>query len=533
MKDAAQSVLSHPAAAGALSTEGAQPLLHSLPEKLPWWAVSAALHALMVLLMGLTCVCIDTPTLDDSIVICNDCYHSRPKIDDYKRPEVDTVALNTDSRTVSDTTVRDLPRTQLVIDEAFEKSNDHEISDLINHESEYGGSGNFGSTFEDLIGVAGTSSVGTGWGSGGGDGQGNGAGYGNGNGLEPFGNRTGGGHGSGIISSCAPGCTERAMSWLASHQEPDGHWDAIKYGAFRKTDTAVTSLALLTFLGAGHTEKAGLFHDNVKRAVTWLKLHQQANGLIFDQTDAGEHRGIGYPMAMATLAMAEAAGMGNVPDTRAVAQKAVDYCFAHQSGQGSEKGGWRYHAGQTGDTSVSGWYIMALKSAKIANLHVEHSAFEGAINFLDSVEVHDADGTSHYAYRPGEEHADSTHRMSAIGNLGRIFMGAPKEPLRANVEKFVARGGVPEWTPGKVDLYYWYYGALCTFQMDGDVWKKWNDGMVPALAKSQIKTGDEMGSWPIEGAYADEWGRVGQTALAGMCLEVYYRYRQVNAPETK
>jgi hypothetical protein len=457
-------------------------------------------------------------------------------VNEYERPHEDSYVPVTGGWTTPPPEPIQTLNDRFESEDAFGNPDAHIMFDIAGKDSEAGGSGNYGTSMEDIVGVGGTSNIGTGWGWAGGDGNGTGADYGNGMGT--FGDRNGGGRVLMVQKRCycAGSIIEKvdhALIWLADHQEPDGHWDAMKYGAFRKTDTAITSLALLTFFGAGHTERVGKYKDNVKRAVTWLKLHQQASGLIFDQTDAGEHRGIGYPMAMATLAMAEAAGMANVADTRVSAQKAVDYCLAHQSGVGSDKHGWRYNPGQSGDTSVTGWYIMALKSAKIANLHVDPAAFQGALNFLDSVEVHDADGASHYAYRPGEEHPDGTHRMSAIGTLGRIFMGTPKETQRPTVEKFVALGGVPEWTPGKVDLYYWYYGALCTFQMDGDVWKRWNAGMVPALANSQIKSGDDAGSWPVEGAYADEWGRVGQTALAGMCLEVYYRYRQVNASEAK
>jgi len=48
--------------------------------------------------------------------------------------------------------------------------------------------------------------------------------------------------------------------------------------------------------------------------------------------------------------------------------------------------------------------------------------------------------------------------------------------------------------------------------------------MKKTLCESQAKGGDEDGSWEPVGAYAKNWGRVGQTALCILCLEVYYRY---------
>jgi hypothetical protein len=39
-----------------------------------------------------------------------------------------------------------------------------------------------------------------------------------------------------------------------------------------------------------------------------------------------------------------------------------------------------------------------------------------------------------------------------------------------------------------------------------------------------VRQGDDAGSWEPKGPYSNEWGRVGQTALSALCLEVYYRY---------
>src|SRR5436190_4773178 len=96
--------------------------------------------------------------------------------------------------------------------------------------------------------------------------------------------------------------------------------------------------------------------------------------------------------------------MGNIQDTKIAAQKAIDYCTEiHQAGEGSDKNGWRYAPKSEGDLSVSGWFIMALKSAKVAGLKVPAASLDGAIKFLDSVEVKEAPGVaysaSHYKYQ--------------------------------------------------------------------------------------------------------------------------------------
>ena len=319
-----------------------------------------------------------------------------------------------------------------------------------------------------------------------------------------------------------------ALQWLAWHQEPDGHWDAVKNGAANKNDTAVTALALLAFLGAGNSEKVGAFKINVKKAVAWLQCKQAADGCIWDTTDDGAtHRKLGYPHAFGAIALAEAAGMGNVPSTRAAAQKAIDYSTQIQQ---SASGGWRYAAGSAGDLSVTGWYIMALKSAKVAGLKVPASSFDAAIQFLDSVEIKstgvDGNPVAHYKYMPDDEHAASAHRMTAIGTLARQYLGWNRDDLQASVEWFVKKGGVP--TAGangeSVDLYYWFHGTLCCFQQGGELWQKWRDGLHNTLFSTQCRTGADAGSWNPTGEYSSEWGRVGQTALSALLLELRCSY---------
>src|SRR5206468_4795279 len=95
-----------------------------------------------------------------------------------------------------------------------------------------GGGGTGGMGMEDVVGIGGAASKGTGGGWGGGDGTGVGVGTGAGRGS--FGNRNGGGrrlmvkrHGG---SKATENAVDKALEWLAYHQEADGHWDSVKYG---------------------------------------------------------------------------------------------------------------------------------------------------------------------------------------------------------------------------------------------------------------------------------------------------------------
>jgi len=65
-----------------------------------------------------------------------------------------------------------------------------------------------------------------------------------------------------------------------------------------------------------------------------------------------------------------------------------------------------------------------------------------------------------------------------------------------------------------------------------DYWEKWNGSMKTSLLSMQVKEGtfaENKGSWNFEAdKYGAAWGRVGETALGCLMLEVYYRYESTH-----
>jgi hypothetical protein len=532
--------------------------------QLPWWAVSVALHALSVLLISLLSMSIGATPPEEMIVQTTVIEKPPLVITDEPPPQgehpsgVPFPVRGTDPNATESMPVvlPDGVREMCALGEQFITNNPDRrdtqsafgnldarlfLADSGCDELPGGGGGGGLGLDSELLGAGTGGCTGTGTGWYGGDGSGLGPDKGPGRGT--FGRPDGGGRTKMVGRFCDPPLVGRyqpelrvtnALLWLARHQDPDGHWDTRKYESQQQTDTACTGLALLAFLGAGHTERVGNHKETVRKGVAWLKSKQNAEGLVFDSTDAGGHRGVGYPHAIAAMALAEAAGMAGkmrAPDTFAAAQKAVDYAVkVHQRGD-YDKLGWRYKPQDAGDLSVTGWYVMLLKSAKIAGLNVPTESFLGALKFLDRVEKKGQGGDKGYGaasvfwYQPENEHGETAHRLTAIGTLARQFLGAQPAETEANVAWYVEKGGLPDgWSAEKTDLYYWYYGTMSTFLQQGDSWKKWNAAMLRTLGDNQRKDGDEKGSWDPIGAFAGEWGRVGQTALACLCLEVYYRY---------
>ncbi|HUS39732.1 MAG TPA: hypothetical protein VMX74_09795, partial [Pirellulales bacterium] len=112
---------------------------------------------------------------------------------------------------------------------------------------------------------------------------------------------------------------------------------------------------------------------------------------------------------------------------------------------------------------------------------------------------------------------------TAIGLLCRNYLGVSKDDggLKAGVRALSNRGGESG------NMYYNYYASMVMYQNDGPdggMWKKWNGVMRDTLVNSQVKDGKEKGSWYFAGGHGSAGGRLYNTCLCAMTLEVYYRY---------
>ncbi|MCX7806075.1 MAG: hypothetical protein N3A38_12915, partial [Planctomycetota bacterium] len=235
-------------------------------------------------------------------------------------------------------------------------------------------------------------------------------------------------------------------------------------------------------------------------------------------------------------------GMARVPDTGRAAQKAID--FAQQAQH--EYAAWDYSPNPDtngrNDSSVSGWNVMALKSAKIGGLKVDHKGFAGAIAWLDAGQDLTGAKDAGSDYEGGKMAYAGTLQVPNKGNgsiavtasaaMQRLFMGWKPDDPAVRGPANIFRKHLPKWDKdakgtyvGTLNFYYWYYATLVMFQVGGDHWRDWNEAMKQALIPNQRRGGDEDGSWdPVGGGGIPHGGRVMSTALGCLCLEVYYRY---------
>jgi hypothetical protein len=320
------------------------------------------------------------------------------------------------------------------------------------------------------------------------------------------------------------------LEWLAKLQKEDGAWDYVDYEVDAKYKAeapahrvGLAGLALLAYLGAGHTHKDdGPFKDNVEKLLLFILKQQNLQG---------QFPGTLYTQGICTMALAEAYGLTADTTLYEPTRRAIEAICAAQT----ESGGWDYgfrSDRNRGDTSVTGWQIMALKSAKKVGIEFPEQVYTKAVEFITGI-AHD-DGAIGYSNLDAWR---STPALTAAGLNALLFTGVEQADPRIQKAVGVLLANLPRtpkqqaqgWGPG-ADFYFWYHGSMALSRLGGPDWKIWNERAKEVLLALQDKQGDpaaggQPGSWHLAGdPWSDRTGRLFVTTLALLALEVYYRY---------
>ncbi|MDB5391595.1 MAG: hypothetical protein JWM11_7241 [Planctomycetaceae bacterium] len=306
---------------------------------------------------------------------------------------------------------------------------------------------------------------------------------------------------------------EAGLKWLVKHQRPDGSW-SFKHGPDEPGNldnpTGATGLALLTFLGGGHTHKVGDYSKVVADGLKFLMNQMQMTAAGGDLRGPG---GTMYSQGICAIALCEAYAISQDKSLRTPAEATVKFIINAQDAKG---GGWRYQPGQPGDTSVLGWQVMALTSARMASIAIPEKTLNRVTAFLNSVQTNDGANYGYEAQGVGPA-------TSAIGTLCRMSLGwTPKEARLVKGVEFLGKTG-----PQPDNMYYNYYATQVMHHWGGEPWVKWNNALRDHIVKSQEKGGPAVGSWkpPMGGDHGDKaGGRHYRTCMSILTLEVYYRH---------
>jgi hypothetical protein len=335
-----------------------------------------------------------------------------------------------------------------------------------------------------------------------------------------------------------------ALAYLASIQQSDGSWSAAASGAGRETltlnenrhgtggkaDTAITGLALLAFMGDGHTHQTGKYQANVISGLEYLIASQLPSGDLSGPKQVGSQPDVKYARmyshGISLLALAEAYAITQDTRLQPSVIRGANYTLQAQN---PRTGGWRYFARQTddpGDTSQFGWQAMAIQSCRRGGLQVDPQVISRMHSFLDSVSVGRHRGLAVYRPIPNQQ---PTPAMTAEAFASRALLGNGWDASAQREATAYLLQNLPG--QGEENLYYYYYATLALFQQQGDAWLTWNAAMKPHLVSTQLQSGREAGSWDPNCIWAGYGGRVYSTAMAAMCLEVYYRYLPMYAAD--
>jgi hypothetical protein len=254
----------------------------------------------------------------------------------------------------------------------------------------------------------------------------------------------------------------------------------------------------------------------VRRGLEWLIHNQQPNGDLFIGPPGMAYL---YSHAIGTMAICEALALSQDPELKRPAKLALDFIVQAQDPVG---GGWRYSPGQIGDTSVFGWQMFALRSGYIAGIKPPAKVLKGCMRYLDQVATDKHRVT--YAYQTGRS---ATPVMTAEALLARQLLGWPRDfPALIKGASLVASD---LYTSEERNIYYWYYATQLLHNMKNKDWEAWNLKVREGLITTQVGgSGCARGSWDPFSPQMDQWGRSAgrlfETSLSILTLEVYYRY---------
>ncbi len=380
---------------------------------------------------------------------------------------------------------------------------------------------------------------------------------------------------------------ELALRWLVQQQEDRGTyaglWSLIgpyPDGGSEENRVAATAMALLALQGAGNTPETGEHAQAV--AAGWqaiLKTQTEAGNFTPASDQHTSAAGSMYGHGQLTMALCEAFAMTRSARLEEPARRAIRYCLAAQL----PDGGWRYHlpdADETGlrnswknrgDLSVTGWFLLALKTAEMAGLHEPgiEKAYARAGVFIEQLRIvprepngqpqtvadEPADVELGYDYQlnPLAPFRKFQAAISAEAILGRLFLGTPPDDPHVVdvVDRLLAES--PIWFPpladrrgevefaalpqravrgGEKNVYAWYYITQVCHHVGGRAWQQWNRQLRTLLPQHQEQTGRNKGSWsPALDLYGVKGGRLFTTALAACMLESYYRHLPLFRPE--
>jgi hypothetical protein len=179
--------------------------------------------------------------------------------------------------------------------------------------------------------------------------------------------------------------TDKGLKWLAHTQRRDGHWE----GAEGKDPVGLTALVGTALLMQGSTIGEGEHADRIRRAVDWLVVRSQPNGLIGNPNNPAEAEesldAHGRALAFLASVYGEEEDADRRRKVRQVLTRGVDFSVSAQT----PAGGWgRRPRGSDkdkdeADIAATVVQLQGLRAAHAAGIAVPREVLEQARAYLE------------------------------------------------------------------------------------------------------------------------------------------------------
>ena len=327
---------------------------------------------------------------------------------------------------------------------------------------------------------------------------------------------------------------DRALTWLAARQQPDGAFPTLEMG-----QPGVTSLCIMAFMAHGHLPGEGQYGQRLERASDYVLNCQKDNGLLSRVGPDGPTitrdvvheigEAAAYNHAISALALSEIYGMSQsdrAERIKDVIAKSLEATLEMQAWQKNpqDRGGWRYVGrpvtGEDSDLSVTGWELMFLRSARNAGFNVPKKSIDEAVAYVRRC-YSERYGTFVYMRGTGDLRSRGMAGAGILALAHAGFHGAPESTKSANwllqydfddynvIEPFR-----PAWP---VDRYHYGVFNSCQgmYQLGGRYWERFFPRTVGTLLANQQRDG----SWQPESHMFDrQFGSAYTTALMVLSL---------------
>lgn len=300
----------------------------------------------------------------------------------------------------------------------------------------------------------------------------------------------------------------RGLAVLAATQNPDGSWDAGRFGK----NVAITSVACLAFMADGNMPGRGTYGASIEKGVDFVIANSAENGLLAADAANGPMYGHGF----ATLFLGEVYGMTRGgPDTaraQRVHEALVRAVRLIEQTQNDE-GGWRYNpVPYDADVSVTICQIMALRSARNAGLEVSSQVIDNAVEYVRRCQNNDG------GFKYQADSGASAWPRSAAGVASLFYAGIYEDDAIDKGLAYIENSALPGRANARSRAHFHYghyYAVQAMYLAGGDYWERWWN----AVRGELLDTQNEDGTWS-DRSVGDTYG----TAMSLIVLQMPKRY---------